>query len=102
LNNVFYLKKKWGPNSLAFKYTLDELTESIGFSRGSLALHIAGYKTLSMLIRASEEELLAIPGIGRRKVQLIAAFFATRGHSYPFRPSPKWPRLNSADSNSRP
>jgi len=102
LNNVIYLKKQWGPNSLAFKYTLDELTESIGFSRGSLALHMAGFRTLAMLIRASEEELLAVPGIGRRKIQLIAEFFTTRGHSYPFRPSRKWPRLNAADSNSSP
>jgi hypothetical protein len=62
---------------------LDELTVPLGFKWGSLALHFAGYRKIGDIVRAQPEDLLKVPHIGKRKLELIHQYFATNGIVYP-------------------
>jgi hypothetical protein len=83
MGEVITLRPPHEEQMLLRGYTLDELTEVLGFKLGSLTLHRAGYTTLAAVIRAPEAELLRVHGIGPRKIALIRNFFRARGYTYP-------------------
>lgn len=53
---------------------LEVLSPLIGFDPGARTLHRAGIVWVDQLLLTTEEELLALPGIGRKRVQKIQAF----------------------------
>ncbi len=62
---------------------LDELTGLIGFKNGSLALYLAGFRTIGAIFNSSQRDILSVPGIGRSKLFQIKHYFQIRGLEYP-------------------
>lgn len=63
-------------------FTMNVLTEVIGFEMGSYALHCAGYQHIGRIVSADPEAILNIPGINVRKLRKISSFL--RRHDLSF------------------
>ena len=82
MNAVVPIRPAFHPD-LLLRYTLDELTDVVGFKDGSLALHRAGLKLVGAVYRAGPDDLLAITRFGPRKLEALCAYFIRNGLEYP-------------------
>jgi hypothetical protein len=63
------------------KYVIDELTAEIGFARGALKLHRAGFQLIGHLTCSSHDELRNAIGIGPKTIKKIECSLQHRGLS---------------------
>ena len=61
------------------KNVLEVLSPIIGFSPGAETLYDAGKEFVDQVAASSEEELLALPGIGQKRVEKIKSFLSYHG-----------------------
>lgn len=83
MGSVVELAEHRSTQPILAETVLDQLTIPLGFERGSFALFQAGYRTVRAVYNADPNALLAVPGIGKMRLEQIKRYFARNGLVYP-------------------
>lgn len=83
MSNVLQIPTREQKDDFLSSFTLDTLTEILGFANGALPLRQAGYVRLRDIYRADPGEIRRVRFIGKLKYLALVEFFQRHGYQYP-------------------